>query len=181
MSEEQKRITTAIALPGESVGAVMCPSCGDEIELLPERMGMPLWVGDPVPAVCPACQANVTLRLAYIEVVTAQASTAEHADAEAAHLEQVALTLDHFAEHDPVLASMLGKSGDELRRRATEPAPPFCTGARVGFNCRPNAGGVDHHAHCPQGAALAAAQGDREQCCDGIGYCREHNPGGRLA
>lgn len=30
-------------------------------------------------------------------------------------------------------------------------APKFCDGNRLGFNCRPNAGGVDHHVHCPKG------------------------------
>jgi len=30
-------------------------------------------------------------------------------------------------------------------------------------------------------AARRENAGETDECCDGVGYCREHNPGGRLA
>ena len=30
-------------------------------------------------------------------------------------------------------------------------------------------------------AARREVAGETDECCDGVGYCREHNPGGRLA
>jgi uncharacterized coiled-coil DUF342 family protein len=30
-------------------------------------------------------------------------------------------------------------------------------------------------------AELVAARQVDDECCDGVGYCRQHNPGGRLA